>query len=351
MKFRLSAAIYKSDKFCYNETAIFFIRGAFLMEYSVNPAKLGAVFMLPCEVVDKHIKLAGAVQLKVLLFAMRNLSEGITAAKIAAALSLPEVDVADALLYWTESGILTRTGEEAQQSSAAVEEAPPAKHDKKAVVAVKPSREEVIRRGSESEEIAFLLREAQVKFGRGLRAAEMSTLVWLHDDEGMNAAVLLMLIEFAKSVDRCSIGYIERTALDWIESGVETLAEAEEKICAIYAARTAWGVVQAAAGLEKRRPSKAEEAAALRWVNEWGFGKPMISAAYDECVNHIGKFNIKYMDKVLGEWHGQNLKTPEEVAAAAKPSDKKQKKDFSSYDLNSFQEFLDQQALQNQNGQ
>ena len=66
MKFRLSAAIYKSDKFCYNETAIFFIRGAFLMEYSVNPAKLGAVFMLPCEVVDKHIKLAGAVQLKAL---------------------------------------------------------------------------------------------------------------------------------------------------------------------------------------------------------------------------------------------------------------------------------------------
>ena len=80
------------------------------MEYSVNPAKLGAVFMLPCEVVDKHIKLAGAVQLKVLLFAMRNLSEGITAAKIAAALSLPEVDVADALLYWTESGILTQIG-------------------------------------------------------------------------------------------------------------------------------------------------------------------------------------------------------------------------------------------------
>ncbi|MGI6269364.1 MAG: DnaD domain protein [Candidatus Howiella sp.] len=320
------------------------------MEYSVNPAKLSAVFMLPCEVVDKHIKLAGAVQLKVLLFAMRNLAEGVTAAKIADALSLPEVDVADALLYWTESGILIRAGEAAQPAEQ-VEAPAPAGPPKKAVVAVKPSREEVIRRGNESEEIAFLLREAQVKFGRGLRAAEMSTLVWLHDDEGMNAAVLLMLIEFAKSVDRCTIGYIERTALDWIEDGVETLAEAEEKICAIYAARSAWGLVQAAAGLDKRRPSKSEEAAALRWVNEWGFGKPMLSAAYDECVNHIGKFNVKYMDKVLSDWHRQNLRTPEEAAAARQqPSGKQQKGDFSAYDLNSFQAFLDQQALQDQNG-
>ena len=42
------------------------------MGYKVNPASLFGAFSLPSEVVDKHIKMAGAVQLKTLLYIIYN---------------------------------------------------------------------------------------------------------------------------------------------------------------------------------------------------------------------------------------------------------------------------------------
>lgn len=306
------------------------------MEYQVNPAKLGAVFMLPCEVVDKHIKLAGAVQLKVLLWSMRNISAGITAEKIAEALRLPVVDVADALLYWTESGILL--GGETPAPSPA----PVAAEKPKAVLTTKPSREEVIRRGGESEEIAFLLREAQMKFGRGLRQSEASTLVWLADDEGMNIAVILMLIEFAKSEGKCTIGYIERMALDWVNDGVTTLSQAEEKICQLGAQRSAWGKVCSAMGLERRRPSKKELELAVKWVDQWNFGGEMLRAAYDKCVDATSKFSMSYVNKILEGWHKNGITTVDAITEEApKPKkETKSKQSYAGYDLSAIEQML-----------
>lgn len=207
-------------------------------------------------------------------------------------------------------------------------------------MAVKPSREEVIKRGGESEEIAFLLREAQMKFGRGLRANESSTLVWLHDDEGMNTAVILMLIEFAKSGDRCNIGYIEKTALSWINDGVTTLSEAEEKICQIHAGRSAWKLVSGAMGID-RRPSDKELITARRWVDEWCFAKDMLRAAYNKCVDSTGKFSMHYINKILEGWHKNGLKTLDDVENSDVKKEKKPKdSSFAGYDLSKVEEML-----------
>lgn len=307
------------------------------MEYQVNPAKLGAVFMLPCEVVDKHIKLVSAVQLKVLLWSMRNLSTGITAEKISEALGLPVVDIADALLYWTESGVLLQNGAQApsEQSEKKVE-------TKKAVTVSKPGRDEVVKRGNESEEIAFLLREAQMKFGRNLRQSEASTLVWLADDEGMNIAVILMLIEYAKAQGKCTVGFIERTAIEWINDGVNTLSGAEDKICRMEARDSAWGKVCSAMGLERRRPSKKELDMAVKWVDEWNFSNEMLRIAYDKCVDATSKFSMSYVSKILEGWHKNGVDTPEKAEAEQPEKMKKngKKESYAGYDLSEIEQML-----------
>lgn len=309
------------------------------MEYQVNPAKLGAVFMLPCEVVDKHIKLAKENHLKVLLWVMRNIGGEVTDEKIADALRLHVLDVQDALQYWVNEGILL--GGQAPAPAPAVE--PTAKvKSAKAVMTTKPNRDEVIRRGNESEQIAFLLREAQMKFGRGLRQSEASTLVWLADDEGMNIAVILTLIEFAKSEEKCTIGYIERTALEWIKDGVTTLSQAEEKICQIGIQRTAWGKVCSAMGLEHRRPSKKELAFAVKWADEWGFTNEMLRAAYDKCVDATSKLSMSYVNKVLEGWQKNGIKTVDAISEEAKkaPVKDKAKASYAGYDLSKIEQLL-----------
>lgn len=309
------------------------------MEYFINSSALASVFTVPCAVVDRHIKLAGAVQLKVLLYLMRHMSEGISTGKISAALGLPEADVTDALHYWVEADIIKSDSPSAPNPAEAEKRAPKAV---KPLSRVLPSREEVAKRGLESEEIAFLLREAQMKFGRGLRQNEASTLVWLCDDEGMNVALLLMLIEFAISEKKCNIGFIERTAMDWIGSGIETIAEAEARICEIYAQRTAWRKVEGAMGIDHRMPSTKELTAAHKWVEEWGFSKEMLHKAYEECVDNTAKFSVPYINRILENWHKQNIKSPADLQNAKKPEGKKKSKssDYAGYDLDLVEKML-----------
>ena len=69
------------------------------MSYTINPAAFSAVFTVPCDVADKHLKLATASQLKVLIYVMRNLAGGINADNCAEALGLALSEVEDALLF------------------------------------------------------------------------------------------------------------------------------------------------------------------------------------------------------------------------------------------------------------
>ena len=139
------------------------------------------------------------------------------------------------------------------------------------------------------------------------------------DDYGLPPEVLIMLLQYVKSVGKTSTAYVESVVRDWSASGVNTLAAAEEKLRLLDEKRLAWGRVAAAAGLAKRSPSKKEEEAAYRWVNEWHFSQEMIAAAYERCVDNTGKFSAAYIDRVLGRWQRDGLQTPEDVERAEAP--------------------------------
>ena len=162
------------------------------MGYCLNPNELSNFFAVPCGVVDKYLTLASATNLKVLLWMLRNCNTGFDTNKAAQALNIPEYDVRDALKYWEDKGIIYNPDDTPKSNTA---ERNNNLHVAVRAQTVKPSREEVAKRGNECPEIAFILREAELKFGRSLRQNEASTLVWLYDDEGLSAAILLMLIQ------------------------------------------------------------------------------------------------------------------------------------------------------------
>lgn len=77
------------------------------MNLSVNCGVWNSIFAIPCDVVDKHIKLAGSAQLKVLLFILRYAGQNISTDKIAQALSMNELDVKDSMQYWIETKVIS----------------------------------------------------------------------------------------------------------------------------------------------------------------------------------------------------------------------------------------------------
>lgn len=305
------------------------------MKFYLNPERLFNCFPLPTDIVDKHLKLASATQLKVLLFAIKN--SDFDTKKIAAALEINAESVNDAFMYWKNAGVVLSNDTEPK----AVSEKAKIKQKKAEIkrtvraAAIKPDRNEVARRGLESEEIAFLLQEAQLKCGRALKQNEASTLVWLYDDLEMDISLILMILEFAASEGKFSISFIEKTAIEWMDDGVHTISDAERKLVELAEKKSAWNIICKTYGIERRMPSTTELKYAHTWINSWKFSAQMLKAAYDICVDATGKMALAYINKILTGWHKEKITTLEDIENSKKPN-KPQAKNI-SYDIDSIE--------------
>lgn len=305
------------------------------MEFFANPKTLQSVFMVPSEVVDNNLKLASAAQLKTLLFLMRHMSDKIETEDIAKALNLPTSEISDALNFWVSSGVLLKSGN--AHSTLPAENKP---EEKKSIVrpqTIKPTREEIAIRGSENEQIMLLLREAQNKFGRTLKINEASTIVWLFDDEGMDISLILMLIEYAKSENRCNISFIEKTAVEWLKNNITTIAQADKYISEMYLKKTAWKIVEKKFGIEDRLASSKELYYSNLWLNEWKMDESLLSAAYEKCVDTKSKFIMSYTAKILEGWHEKGYKKATDIKSDQKPQ---KKSSMSTSDIGLLEEML-----------
>ena len=316
------------------------------MEYHLELGPWGQIFPVPCALVDRHLKLAGREQLQVLLWALRHAGEGFSSQGLAQALDLSEESAQESLEYWADRGLLAEAspGElcpvpqpeapapfapapppaPAQQASPPVRQMPlPAEQAQAQPAPALPPRKRMVKpdtvqlavRLEESEGLRFLMQEAENVLGKTLSPAMTTLLLTITDDYGLPPEVSVMLLHYAQEVGKTGTAYLDSVARDWAESGVFSLEAADAKLQDLSQRRLAWNKVAGAAGLPKRSPSKKEEEAALRWVEQWGFSQEMLSAAYERCVDNTGKFSAAYMDRVLESWHTAGVRNLEELSA------------------------------------
>lgn len=304
------------------------------MSYFVNQSVFANMFPMPAVIADNYLKLATEIQLKVIIYIFRDITKSIDADEIAKDLSLPSSEVADALIFWQQCGIIASDTAATEQTK-----------EKNAVVTAElPTRADVIKRGLEDERLMFLLREAQLKFGRNLKQNESQLLVSLYDDHGMDVSVILLLLQYAASENKCNVSFIRSTATRWIKQGVENVVEAENVIADTAKNKLAWSIVQRVFGIERRNPSDKELELSNLWVNEWKLSTDMLKLAYDACVNAKTRLSMPYIAKILEAWHKAGYKTPAEVESGEKKVQNKPQKsnDFAGYDLNLFEKMLNE---------
>lgn len=311
------------------------------MNFKVRKDFKTVPFPVPSEIVDSHLKLAGALQLRVILYCLRHTYDAeVNPSLMAELFSVSEEDINDALMFWAELGFIECEGPTftpITQQPEPIKVAPPKPP--------RPDRKEVARRGLESPEIAFLLNEAQQKFGRMLKQSESSVLVWIYDDLGLDASIILMILEHAVQSEKVNITYIERVARDWAENGVDTIAAAEQRIVELNNNRSAWNKMRRVFGIDSRSPSATEEKLAVTSIIEWKMSDDLLKKAYDTCVDSCGKYNIKYIKKVLTEWQKQginNLEAYEKATASQnEKSNEKAKQKSNSKNQNTTEGSID----------
>lgn len=324
------------------------------MKYSVNFSLWGSVFAVPVQIVDQHLKLCGAAQLKVLLALLRN-GGCMELADIAAFLNLSAGDTRDALNYWAEAGVLrvvsadTARGDnpDAQKAAPVVAASPAPERTARTSVdsapRQKPSPAEILEMAAKNTELKALLAEAEASLGKTLTSSDVSTLASLYDWAGIPADILLTVIEYCKTLGKTNLRYIEKVAVGWQEKGIDTFEKAERYIQQNLEGTQQTSLVKSAFGIYDRALTSKEADYVRSWFSEFQFDIPIIKLAYERSVENTGKVSFPYINKVLSNWHSQNISSPEQASregAARRTQKPTAAKQASTYDIDEFEDFL-----------
>lgn len=283
------------------------------MPYHPSAVLWEQVFAVPCAVADSHIRLCSGVALKVLLLILRHPGAPADADSLAKRLNLPAADIADALNYWVESGVLVYEGAPscAPPQAASTGILPPQKAAPVTLPRQRPAypRDEAVSIIERDKILHGLLQEGQAVFAKPFTSADLDALVGLYSFYGLSAHYILTLLHYCDSIGKRSMGYAEKVAASWMESGVDD-ASVDAHVDALMRRRSNEGRVRSAFGIHDRHLVPKERDMIARWFDSLGFDLDMIGLAYEITVERTGKLAFGYIDKILASWHQQGIKTP-----------------------------------------
>lgn len=342
------------------------------MAYTVENGMWRAVFAVPSEIVDAHIKLIGEVPLKVLLTLLRyNGDLGVSA--LSAIVGRPEPVIAEALEYLLHEGLVQSPDFAPQQKAAAPPQEPLTASDEKPVrVAAKPAKEpaaerkitthsnarrrygrdEIASLAEQDEAVTWLLQESQSVLGKTLDATATDTIVAMYHYFGMKPDIVLMVLQYCAGIEKTSMGYVEKVAATWRSEGIETHEQAEREIKRRTELQSKENRVKSAFGIYDRALVPAEKKFVQAWFEEFGFDIPLITLAFERAVEVKGKLSFSYINGILKNWHVNGVATPADALremSAKKERAQKQESakgaKSSSYDLTELEAMLHKGTL------
>ncbi len=291
-----------------------------------------SVFAVPTRVVDDHMKLAGAAQLKVLLYLLRHAGEEVTLDKLAFAIGQKPSDTKDALDYWVNCGLLGSgavAGQECPQAPEVRKEPDPAVRTEETRLpeasvsnalgqpqsGKTPALREKIRYPfdecmkfvAEDTQLRNMLTAVESTLGKQLTHTEVTCFVTLVRWHGLPCTVVPMLVQYCKSIGKSGLAYIESTGIGWAGEEIDNFEKAEKKISALTARRRAWTTVRNALEIPERKPTDSELKYCDLWINTQHIEVDLIRHAYDKCVNKQGKMSFSYMNGILKRYFEQGI--------------------------------------------
>ena len=316
--------------------------------YELGAGIWGSVFAVPTDIVDKYLKFAGAANLKVFLWLLRNSSRktDISAEDIAAALQMSTIDVKDAMEFWYTMGVVKKTMSHSEQNASETlssskssvtmptvgTSVTPQQNSKEIVVSPKtetaitassikatgktmPTTTEIAERKRIDNNFSDLLDEAEKMLARPITHSDSSILLLMHDYDGLPYEVIKMILFFANEQKKMKMRYIESLGREWGTEEIYTIEQAEEKIAHILASYKEWKRIAPIFGLNiGGEVSDIQAKYAECWVKQWGYNDDMLRTAYETCINSKGMLSLKYIHGILRKWHSEGVMTEKDLA-------------------------------------
>ena len=245
---------------------------------------------LPLDFVDNYILKTKPEYAMVYLYAFRHKDNGasVDAQTIASALNLKIDTVNDSIAYWCELGFDIFTTKKF-----------PPKAEKS-----KYSSGDIAQFAASDKELAILFEETEKIMCKVLSPNNQQTLYWIYNDLAMSSATIILMLNYAKSKDKCNMRYIEKLAFDLSEKGIFTFEEAEEYFNSLERELSYEARLKKLFGLERNFIS-TEKGIISSWCTNLKPTKEQLLKAYEICIERTGKFSAKYINAILENWKEQ----------------------------------------------
>lgn len=279
------------------------------------------VTLLSNDFIDNYMVNANGEFVKVYLFLLRHLDDpcsSLTITTIADCLNNTENDVLRAFRYWESAGLLLLekdsegkiTGLELQKT--ALTQTSAKKAEKPAPEPAPAPKAVPLDTFRAQKEIKSLLFIAEQYLGKTLTRTDVETITYFYDSLHMSADLIEYLLETCVENGHKSMHYIQKVALSWADSGIETVAQAKEQSMSYN--RHCFAVLNAF-GIKNRGPAASELTYIRKWAEEYGFSTDIIQEACRRTISATHQPSFEYADTILKKWHGQNIRHLADIAS------------------------------------
>ncbi len=303
--------------------------------------------------IDEYMSDANAAQIKIYLYLLRQMGEGLSTSvcEMADFLNYPEKDIVRALKYWEKQGILSLDVDEQNQligihmlpfpeSVASTKTSAPisAKATEKATenvgkkaIDMKKSSEmqnsensavrnagtyvkpvyslDDLKQFKEKDSTSELVFIIESYLRRALSGSDLQTIYFFSETLKMSDDLIDYLFQYCIERGKSDFHYIEKVAINWVENGVKTPAEAKD--FSYKYAKIVYTVMKA---LGKATVPTEEEASYVHtWSKDLGFTDDIILEACKRSVTGTDKNRLQYADTILKSWKNSQVITINDI--------------------------------------
>lgn len=281
---------------------------------------------VPNRFIDEYMTSANGEFVKIYLYLLRCMNSpdcSFSITKTADKFDHTEKDVQRALKYWEKMNLLRLEYDESlnissiyftdcalngQEADTSAMDKPKAKAAPAANTPALPQKPvytaDDMKSFREKEDVQELLFVAESYLNRVLTPTDIQTLLYWYDGLRFSTDLIVYLMEYCIAKGHSSLRYMDKVALNWKDSNIETVEQAKRSAAAHSQIHFS---VMKALGISGRNLVPSESAYIEKWNREYGFGQDIITEACSRTIASTHQPSFEYTDSILTNWHRQQV--------------------------------------------
>ncbi len=167
-----------------------------------------------------------------------------------------------------------------------------------------------------NEDLASMIDECAMLLGQAcLSNTEIKQLTGLYTQYALSPEYIVILTANKATKGRTTVKIICNEAIRLLNKGIDNAEKLDTYLKSLEESSGAEWEIRRALGIYGRNLSPSEKGYFKKWTEDFGYSVTIITEAYDIAVLNTKSGDLRYMDKILTDWHEAGCRTVSECKA------------------------------------